>query len=234
MRTATCALLVLLATPAHAQNSFCDGHEVIVDGGRPRAALGRDGLEHVQPTIPEPPNLDRVMWDPLVFNARDRPEALPEWSDHPLGYPVEQRITMVMDRATAMSFNVCMESADETFLGERIEPMATARWWRHVVRWFANMPWRGKLQVGGCPETSPDGWVHVQTAEDGVAHTARAFSWRNRDPHGVLTRWRRSDIVFNPEVHWLDDDRTTETLLAHEVGHVPLCSDSGIRQKAAR
>ena len=125
--------LLCFPTPTTGQHVACGGHHIHWIGGAPRASFGREPQDHGPPTRPEPAGMDardRELWDAIVFDAFDNPTrdpAPPNWWMSRL--PLEQRRTMVMRRGAVTAIRLCIQSADETYTGERLQPYATAEWW---------------------------------------------------------------------------------------------------------
>ena len=145
-------LLLLWAAPAEAQHR-CGGHTIHWIGGAPRASLAPDREpHHGPPTEPEPDTMtarDRELWDQLIFDAYDHPtpEAGAEnyWNT---SLPLEERHTLVMARGDATSFRVCMEDADDSYTGQRLDRYNDPAWWREQVQRFTNYRWSGAIQNG--------------------------------------------------------------------------------------
>ena len=67
------------------------------------------------------------------------------------------------------------------------------------------------------------GWIHVREGDEGEVRDtslAHASTWRYYDPHGILSRWVQSEIVWNPEHVRDTPEDYFEGTLAHELGHV--------------
>ena len=230
-RTIAFTALILLGLPTvgAAQRAACGGHIIHWIGGAPRATYDRGPLDHRGPTLPEPEGFtarDRELWDALVYDAYDRPQADPSHNGSMGGLPLDQRRTLVIDSATVPTVNLCIQSADHSYTGERLAAHTDAAWWRRHFERFANVRWSGQIEVGDCSGEPRNGWVNVREGRDGEVSDgvlARASSWRYADPHGVWSEWVRSEIVWNPE-HVQDlqrnPDSYVEETLAHELGHV--------------
>ena len=159
---------------------------------------------------------DRELWDALIFNAFD---------NFGVSLPLRERHTLVMERRHATSFRICIQSADESYTGERLQPYAETRWWREQIQRFTNFRWTGTIEVAACRGEAPRGWVYVregnvgEVSDDALAH---AGSSRYADPHGSYSGdWHSGNIV------WHSAERVRETpeqyfelALAHELGHV--------------
>ena len=174
---------------------------------------------------------DRELWDAMIYDAYDNPDPNPMAEDHwRTSLPVEERHTLVMHRGDATSFRVCMESADQSYTGQRLDVYNDPAWWRQEVERFTNFNWSGDITVGTCwpdnysPDSAPNGWIYVREGDEGEVadgKLAHAASWRQLDPHGVVGTWLRAEIVW----HSADKVRDTvenyfEDALAHELGHV--------------
>ena len=158
---------------------------------------------------------DRELWDELVFNAYD---------NFGQTLPLEERHTLVMDRSNATSFRLCIQSADESYTGERLANYTNERWWREQVQRFTNYRWAGDITVSTCTDDPPRGWVYVREGEPGeVSDDALAHAGGRRyvDPHGNPGVWHSGSIVWHSaeRVGGTPEDWFKSTL-AHELGHV--------------
>ena len=219
----TVVILTLIhASPVMAQRFVCGGHRIEWIGGPPRTMFDRGPLHH-PPTRPEPDTMserDRELWDALVFDAYD----------HPTGKPgvkptLEERHTMVLGTAAATAFRLCIQSADESYTGQRLQRYANAEWWGDQVQRFVGFRWgSGVIEIGACTEHAPKWWVYVREGEPGEVNDtalAHAVSRYEPDSRHVVGDWFSSEIVF----HSADKVRNTdeeyfEKALAHELGHV--------------
>ena len=226
-------LLLLWAAPADAQYR-CGGHRIEWIGGAPRASLAPDieldddVRRHGPPTLPVPDGMsgrDRELWDQLVFDALDYPTPNADSSGYRTGLPLAERHTLVMDRGDATSFRICIQSADESYTGERLANYTRPSWWSNEVQRFTNFRWSGTIEVGACTGEPRRGWVYVREGEPNEVDDealAHANSWRYTDPHGTKAAqgWVGSEIVWHPEhVHDQSEAYFADTL-AHELGHV--------------
>ena len=221
-------LFLLWAAPADAQYR-CGGHTIHWVGGAPRASLDFDrGPRHGPPVEPEPEGmtaLDRELWDALVFDAYEEPVPNSDHAGYRAGLPLDERHTLVMSTSDAMSFSICIQSADESYTGERLASYSNARWWSNEVQRFTNHRWNGAIKVDACTGEPARGWVYIREGEDGEVDDdvlAHANSWRWPDPHGTRSvhGWAQSEIVWHPDhVRDLTDEYFADTL-AHELGHV--------------
>ena len=217
-------LVVALPSLAAAQGRECGGHFIDWIGGRPQAARP-PGRQHNPPTTtPFPDGLtqyDRMLWDQLIFDAYDHPTASPGEAA-----PLEERHTRVMRRDAATSFNLCIQSPDEAYTGERLSTYRAA-WWRRNVERFTTFQWRGRIEIGACTGVPPEGWVYVREGGPGevkdtaLAHTSSSYFPDYNNPGHSIGAWIRSEIVW----HSADKVRNTsedwfESSLAHELGHV--------------
>ena len=168
---------------------------------------------------------DRELWDALVFDAHDAPTADPTAAARGnASIRLEDRHTLVMDRGDATSFRICIQSADDSYTGERLQRYADPNWWRWQVQRFTNYRWTGDIRVAACSGEPRPGWVYVREGREGEVDDvalAHARSQRRPDPHGIGSAWVRSEIVW----HSADKVRETEEeafeeVLAHELGHV--------------
>ena len=199
---------VLLSLPAiaGAQSMTHGDYTVHWNGGGPRANL--------RPTIPQPPEMsaqDRELWDAVVFNAYDRP------AEDSFGNPVEERSTEVASRTAATSFGLCIESADESYTGQRLATSGyhDPNWWRREVEHFTGYRWDGALTVEDVCDptwsTSSPFRILVREATRGEAaeFTARTFSVR-----GVI-----AVIIWHPDHARTVSDAVFDSVLIHELGH---------------
>ena len=218
------AVLVGFATPAFAQ-AVCGGHYIIYIGGAPTATPRF--RQHGPPTLPEPSGMtaqDRVLWDALIFDAYEHPTPSPDAEDYwRSSIPLEERHTRVMDTGDATSFGFCIQKADESYTGQRLEPYDSA-WWRGEVQRFTNGRWTGTIEVGTCTGDPPAGWVYVREGDpgevddDSIAHTV---SWFSTNTHGTVETWVKSEIVFHSEQKVRNTSEAYfKVTLAHELGHV--------------
>ena len=219
-------LVLFVPSPASAQRYACGGHRIHWIGGAPRASFDRTPQDHLPPTIPEPGAMtahDRKLWDALVFDAYDHPT--PNMSN-PIGMsglPLDERRTMVMHRGDATSFRLCIQSADESYTGVRLDRYTDPEWWKRQVERFTNLSWAGDLKVSACTEEPPHGWIYLREANTGEINEtvlASARSWRHYDPHGIRNEWIRSEILWNREQLKDALEEYFEGTIAHELGHV--------------
>ena len=218
----TVVILTLVhASPVMAQRFVCGGHRIEWIGGPPRTMFDRGPL-HNPPTRPEPDTMserDRELWDALVFDTYD----------HPMGKPgvkqaLEERHTIVMRRGDATSFRLCIQSADESYTGQRLQRYTDAEWWREQVQRFTNHRWYSDIEIGACTGDAPAGWVYVREGEPSevndtaLAHASSAHKAAGRHVNGD---WVHSEIVFHSaEKVRNTDEEYFEKTLAHELGHV--------------
>ena len=219
-------LVLYVAAPASAQRYECGGHRIHWIGGAPYASFDRTPQDHLPPTIPEPGGMtahDRTLWDALVFNAYDHPSPNIRNPNGMSSLPLDERRTVVMHKAEATSFRLCIQSADESYTGERLGRYTDPAWWKRQVRRFTNLSWAGDLKVSTCTEEPPPGWLYVREANTGEINEtvlATTRSWRRYDAHGIQNEWVRSEILWNRE-HLEDvDEDFFEGTIAHELGHV--------------
>ena len=214
--------LLLNAYPAEAQRPGCGGHRIEWIGGPSRIMFDRGPL-HNPPTGPEPDTMserDRELWDALVFDAYDHPTAAPGVSA-----ALEERHTMVLGTAAATAFRLCIQSADESYTGQRLQRYATAEWWGDQVQRFVGFRWgSGIIERGACTGDAPKWWVYVREGEPGEVNDtalAHAVSRHEADSRHVNGGWFSSEIVFHSadKVRNTDEEYFEETL-AHELGHV--------------
>ena len=231
-------VLVGFATPAFAQ-AVCGGHYITYIGGLPTATpdfrtyIGGPPTatprirQHGPPTLSEPSGMtaqDRALWDALIFDAYEHPTPSPDAEDYwRSSIPLEERHTRVMDTGDATSFGLCIQEADESYTGERLEQYDSA-WWRGEVQRFTNGRWTGTLEVGTCTGDPPAGWVYVREGDPGEVDDdsiAHAVTWYSRNIHGTVETWVKSEIVFHSERKVRNTSEAYfKVTLAHELGHV--------------
>ena len=133
-------LLLLWAVPADAQHRYrCGAHTIHWIGGAPRASLDRGALDHDPPTVPEPAGMtarDRELWDAIVYDAYDYPMADSTHENAMTSLPLEERRTMVIAENTVRTIQICIQSSDESYSGERLTTYSDSSWWRRQIdRW---------------------------------------------------------------------------------------------------
>ena len=201
------AVVLLLSLPAPAAAQFvCGGHFVTGSAVRMAADADRSALLS-QPgwfTV-----RDRELWDQLVYNAHD---------NHSTNAgPLDRRRTMVVAAGTVPTITVCMESADQSYTGERLAPFANESWWReHIGRW-TGMPWRGELQIGR--ECSSALWRKIEVREARPEDDLDDTTLARADTNRFLGRWLRTEILWNPDSLRRVDEFQAGWGLAHELGH---------------
>ena len=170
--------------------------------------------------------MDRELWDALVFDAFENPTPNMEHAGNMQGLPLDERRTLVIDRPTVPTIQICVQSADESYTGEWLAPYTDAAWWTKEIERWTDVTWRGSIRIADCTGEPPNGWIYVREAdEDEIIiedRLAQADSWRVPDPHGVRSGWVRSQIVWHPDrvrdSHL--DDALFEVSVSHELGHV--------------
>ena len=227
---------LLVAMPAQAQRLACGGHRINWIGGAPGAGVDRTPSYHQLPsvdeptgadrggvgdasaagfdpthypipgpTIPEPAGMNRERWDALVFNAFDS--------------SLREDQTYVLDRAVVPTIRICIQSADDSYTGERLAPYADASWWRRQIDRWTSLRWNGEIRIAACTGDVSNGWIHVREGRPGeVQGTAHAFSLYQGRPH--LASWRYSVIAWHPDRVRNLSESIFEKTLAHELGHV--------------
>ena len=197
---------VLLSLPAivGAQSVTHGDYTVPWNGGGHRANL--------RPTIPQPPEMsayDRELWDALVFNAYDRPV------EDSYGHPVEERSTAVRSRADVTPFALCLQSADESYTGQRLATSGyhDPAWWRREVEFFTGWRWDGALTVEDvCDPT----WSTSSPFRILVREATRG------EKDGYLARTIGGPIaliVWDPDGVRTVSEEEFESVLIHELGH---------------
>ena len=225
--TATLAALLLFVWPSLATAQLaCGGHYIEYLGGPSTATPGF--RQHGPPTISEPSGMtaqDRELWDALIFDAYDHPTPSPDAEDAwRSSLSLEERHTFVMDTGDATLFRLCIQAADESYTGQRLDRHTDPDWWRREVQRFTNHRWAGTIEVGTCTGDPPMGWVYVRGGDPGEVDDhvyAYARSWWSHNSHDTIETWVKSEIVFNPEPPARGDNEAFfEDELAHELGHV--------------
>ena len=199
--------LALLQGSASAQPFVCGGH-LIRDSGRVNLDAPRAGPQSLQPRPAWMGARDRELWDQLVYNAHDNFKTN--------AGPLEKRRTFVVRATVVPTITVCMESADQTYAGERLAPYANERWWRENIARWTGLGWRGELQIGRDCDIRLWRKIEVREARPGemVGKTiARADSAR------MGGRWMRTEILWNPDALKNIDDWQASWALTHELGH---------------
>ena len=166
---------------------------------------------------------DRELWDAIVYGAYDYPIPNPMSENGMTSLPLQERRTLVVAENTVPTIQVCIQSSDESYAGERLAAYSDSSWWRRQIDRWTNFSWRGDIQIDACTDEPMTGWVHVREGDEGeVAEgaLAHATSWRYSDPHGIGGRWARSEIVWHPEAVQDTSEEYFESTLAHELGHV--------------
>ena len=168
------------------------------------------GANTTIPTIPEPPDLNRKLWEQIVFNTFDCP---PGGSCAPL----EGRATRVLLPEVVGSLGICHPGPDEEVVGKLLEPYATEAWWRGMIMRWTGLPWSGRFRRGGCDGAPAAGWIHVEGGDVGTA-TGRASTVGSQDGRLAAGAVIRMSTTFA----WWRDEITdpVEVVLAHELGHV--------------
>ena len=172
------------------------------------------GGVNLRPTIPQPPEMsaqDRELWDAVVFNAYDRP---PEDS---FGHPVEERSTGVVSRTAATSFGLCIESADESYAGQRLATSGyhDPNWWRREVEHFTGYRWDGALTVEDvCDPTWSSSSPFRILVREATRGEAAAFTARTFRVQGVI-----AVIIWHPDHVRTVSDEVFESVTIHELGH---------------
>lgn len=220
--------------PAAAQQHWCGGHRIEWVGRAPGVSFSRataglvpqsgssagrydpthfDGSE---PTIEEPPDLNREVWEALVFDAAEQPRPSAYW-----GVPLVLRRTMVMHADTVSNVRICIQSPETSDTGKRLAPHANAAWWRREIREQTGMNWNGEIRIAACTEDPPDGWIYVREGRAGeVADTAYATAGSRREFHlHGGGRWLSTEILWNPDYIHDHHDDGFESILGHELGH---------------
>ena len=225
------AVLVVSCLPslAAAQRAACGGHRIHWIGGAPGLAFDRGPRDHTPPVYEEPAGMDRDLWDALVFDAYDRPVADPARAGGMAGVPLTDRRTLAIDQATVPNINICIQSSDESYTGERLAAYTGAAWWTRNIRRWTNLGWSGEIRSGACRGDPPSGWLYVREGDvddfSDLPDNTLAGAWDTRyfDPHSVRGgRWVSGLILWHPDR--VRDMRSTdvhvEATLNHELGHI--------------
>ena len=166
---------------------------------------------------------DRELWDAIVYGAYDYPMPEPTLENEMTSLPLEERRTLVIAENTVPMIQICIQSSDESYAGERLAAYSDSSWWRRQIDRWTNFSWRGDIQIDACTDEPMTGWVHVREGDEGEVtegKLAHATSWRYFDPHGIGGRWAGSEIVWHPEAVQDTSEDYFEATLAHELGHV--------------
>ena len=166
---------------------------------------------------------DRELWDAIIYAAYDSPMPEPTHENGMTSLPLEERRTLVIAENTVRTIQICIQSSDESYSGERLTTYSDSSWWRRQIDRWSNFSWRGDIQIDACTDEPMTSWIHVREGDEGEVGEeayAHALSWRYYDPHGVESRWSHSEIVWHPENARKLDEAEFEQTLAHELGHV--------------
>ena len=169
------------------------------------------GANTTIPTIPEPPDLNRKLWEQIVFNTFDCPPGSCA--------PLEGRATRVLLPEVVGSLGICHPGPDEEVVGELLEPYATEAWWRGMIMRWTGLSWSGRFRRGGCDGAPAAGWIHVKGADlEHETATGTASTVGSQD--GRLAAG--AVIQMSTTFAWWRDENTdpVEVVLAHELGHV--------------
>ena len=201
------AVVLLLSLPTPAAGQFvCGGHFVNGVAVRTAAAdVDRSAL------LSQPSWFtarDRELWDQLIYNAFDNFKTN--------AGPLERRQTLVIAADRVPTITVCMDSADQSYTGERLAAFANEAWWRDSFEHWTRQRWNGKLQIGRECDGRLFSKIEVREGDPedlGDNTLARADSSRGG------SRWLRTEILFHPE-HLADiDEGQASWALMHELGH---------------
>ena len=236
---------LLGAMPAEAQRLACGGHRIEWVGftlgadfgraqadqppptgslpGTDRARLGGESgggydpthSDGSAPTIPEPADLHREVWEALVFDAQENPRP-----DAPWGVPLGQRQTLVMHRDIVPTVRICIQSPETSDTGKRLAQFADASWWRQQILEQTGLNWNGEIRIAACTDEPAEGWIHVREGRPGEVSNALAHALSRREFHAHGGgRWLWSELVWNPDYLQDHTDEGFESILAHELGH---------------
>ena len=151
---------------------------------------------------------DRELWDQLVYN---------DFDNHPTNAcPLERRQTLVVAPDIVPIITVCMDSADQSYTGERMAAFANEAWWREHIEHWTGQRWNGMLQIGRECDGRLFRKIEVREGDPedlGNDTLARADTSRGG------TRWLRTEILFHPERLRDIDEQQASWALAHELGH---------------
>ena len=203
----TLLVLALLPAPTAAQSLVCGGH-LIRGGGEPvlldapvDVQLGRQRRSGWMSAR------DRELWNQLIYNAYD---------NHSTNAgPLDRRQTLVVDADRVPTITVCIESADQSYTGERMAPFANERWWREHIDHWTGIAWRGDLQIGR--ECSSALFRKIEVREGDPEELGNSLAVANSSRGG--TRWLRTEILFHPEHLQKTSEWQAGWALAHELGH---------------
>ena len=204
--------IVLLIAPVLLSLPAIAGAQSVTHGDHTAHWNGDGQHANLRPTIPQPPEMsayDRELWDALVFDAYDHP------AEDSFGRPVEERSTAVRSRADVTAFALCLQSADESYTGQRLATSGyhDPAWWRREVSFFTGWRWDGALTVENVCDptwsTSSPFRILVREAASGEkdGYTARTIG-------GPIAL-----IVWDPDQVRTVSDAVFESVLIHELGH---------------
>ena len=210
-----------------AQRGSCSGHRIHWLGGAPQIGFdrGRAPQDHTDPWDFEPAvvSMNRDLWDALVYDAYDHPTPNRSSQGGMSSLPLEERRTLVMTGDQVISLNICIQSADESQTGRRLDTYHDPAWWHQELFRITGVFTVPTVRVDACASEPQIGWVHIREARAGELSNnalAGAASWRYIDPHGVRSEWAKSEIVWHPEYVLQASNARIERTLAHELGHV--------------
>ena len=219
MRSVIVVLTLLIATVA-----TLDAGEVRLRTARIVPFDGAPVDRSFSDAVPQPGWVDMRLWRQLVFN---------EWEE-PAGF--EMRRTQVLTCMQATTLDVYLQGA---FFGNTVIPESERPAW---VRFINDLVtdllecggFAGRVTFGEETRELRDGRLNVRFAsaaepEDFVGNSnalAFARTWAYRYTDETFAEWAYSEIVFNPDVDWSEEEANSEGLtkfqkvLIHEFLHV--------------
>ena len=123
---------------------------------------------------------DRELWDALVFDAYDNQTPNSEYPASMQMLPLQERRTLVINRAEVPTIRICVQSADESYTGERLAKYSDPAWWTNEIKRWTNVIWHGELRVAPCTGEPREGWILVREGGEGEVRSdrlAHANSW---------------------------------------------------------
>ena len=77
---------------------------------------------------------DRELWDAIVYDAYDYPIPNPMSENGMTSLPLKDRRTLVIAENTVPTIQICIQSSDESYTGERLAAYSDSSWWRRPDR----------------------------------------------------------------------------------------------------
>ena len=214
--TALLALSLLVPTALHADDRVELRSAGVVPFPDGRQPLDRGPLD----AVPRPAWVSPILWDQLVFNARDKPG------------PLDGRRTRALNASQILNLDlyVLLPADDPNLANVQALKSVLNVWFRDVIESFSGHRWGGDFEIGTQERTLRNGMVTIRDGDpedfaDSPRTIAFARTWAYTYPDGSFQRWARSEIVVNPDTELGPDDpmeygRWAVVLMGHELGHV--------------